>query len=130
MLYLDASALVKLVVPESESAALLARIDGEQVCSIDLASVEVVRAARRRHGDRGTERANATMEHVAHLAVDADVRGIAAAVDPVELRSLDALHLAAAVRIAEDLDAFICYDQRLCAAARQCGLTVESPGAE
>ena len=46
------------------------------------------------------------------------------------LRSLDAIHLASAVGIADEISTFVSYDKRLLDAARAEGLTVASPGAE
>src|SRR5579884_2432398 len=48
--------------------------------------------------------------------------------EPRTLRSLDALHLAAALAIGPELGAFLTYDERLAEAARGVGLTVHAPG--
>jgi predicted nucleic acid-binding protein len=47
----------------------------------------------------------------------------------VPLRSLDAIHLASALRLGTDLRAFVAYDERLLFAAEQVGLAVVAPGA-
>jgi uncharacterized protein len=49
-------------------------------------------------------------------------------VDPVTVRSLDAIHLATALHIQGQLIAFVAYDSRLCDAARTAGLPVQAPG--
>ncbi len=46
---------------------------------------------------------------------------------PVELRSLDAVHLATAARIGADLAEVVTYDQQMAAAARSMGYKVSSP---
>src|SRR5579884_2432397 len=48
--------------------------------------------------------------------------------EPRTLRSLDAMHLAAALAIGPELGAFLTYDERLAEAARGVGLTVHAPG--
>jgi predicted nucleic acid-binding protein len=51
----------------------------------------------------------------------------AASVEPPELGTLDAIHLATALPLAAELDAFVTYDRQLARAARGAGLRVESP---
>jgi hypothetical protein len=46
---------------------------------------------------------------------------------PPELRCLDAIHLATALRLGEELARFVAYNTRLADAARAVGLTVDSP---
>ena len=128
MVYLDASALVKLVVPEPESAALrdeLAR-DGEWVSSA-LARVEVLRALRRTGATADSVRfAEELMDRMALVAVDQQILNAAASAGPVGLRSLDALHLATVLSLA-GVDAFVGYDERLNAAVAAAGLPVLCP---
>jgi predicted nucleic acid-binding protein len=61
------------------------------------------------------------------VELDEAIASTAAGIDPPQLRSLDAIHLAAALAIGDDLEAFICYDARLADAARAAGLTVVVP---
>ncbi len=129
MVYLDSSAIIKLVVAEPESEALRAYLTGrkERVAS-GLARVEVFRALRRAHG--GTpillHHADAVLEGIALVAVDEPVLRDAAGLEPRLLRSLDAIHLATALSLGE-LDAVVTYDRRLAAAAAEAGLEVASP---
>jgi uncharacterized protein len=126
--YLDASALVKLVLREPESDALVEELAqvAVRVSSI-VGRVELGRAVRR--GDDDVERA---LEHVLSETefVPLHVAAAAAAsrLEPRSLRTLDAIHLATMVELAEDLDACYCYDERLAAAAREQGIEVRSPG--
>lgn len=62
------------------------------------------------------------------IRVDEPLMDRAGNLDPRELRTLDAIHLAAALVIASDLGVLITYDQRLTAAAAALGLRVEAPG--
>jgi predicted nucleic acid-binding protein len=64
---------------------------------------------------------------IALLPIDDEVLAPASAIEPPELRSLDALHLATALSIRDDLGAFVAYDQRLAEAAERHGLAVLQP---
>jgi predicted nucleic acid-binding protein len=127
LLYLDASALVKLVQPEPETAALLHELGKWpfQVSS-PITEVEVRRAARRTGQPvRPTEE---ILAQLSFLPLDEDMRRVAGNVGSPALRSLDAIHLASALSLGDDLGAFCCYDRRLRADAEDAGLTVLSPG--
>lgn len=128
MVYLDSSAIVKLVVPEPESQALRRYLTtrDERVTS-GLARVEVLRALRRARGDERTlHQAEQVLERVALLAVDEPVLRSAADLEPGRLRSLDAVHLATALSLA-GLEALVTYDLRLLDAAAEAGLAVAMP---
>lgn len=127
MLYLDSSALVKLVVAEPESAALrrFLRTDPERA-SCALARVEVVRAVRP-HGATATSRARQLLRRLDLIQLDDELLAGAAALDGVVLRSLDAIHLAAAQTLGDDLAAIVTYDERMTRAAEQLGLLVHAP---
>jgi uncharacterized protein len=130
VLYLDSSALVKLVLPEAESTALLESLAAwpARVTS-ELASVEVLRAVRRVAVDPALEqRAEEVMAGVHLLKMDDDILGRAARLEPRTLRSLDAIHLASALSLGNDLGAVAAYDGPLATAAVACGLEVVAPG--
>ena len=134
MIYLDSCAMVKLVVPEPESPALvewLRHQTGDQMVTSTLAEIEVPRALRR-NAPRALGLVSRMLTRVDRFEVDAPVRATAGAyVDP-HLRSLDAIHLATAenlVASGKRVTAFVTYDKRLAAAAAEAGLTVVSPGA-
>lgn len=127
MVYLDSSALVKLVVAESESAALQRELRGEpERASCALARVEVVRAVRP-HGAAAVARARRLLRRLDLIQLDEELLDAAAMVDGGLLRSLDAIHLAAALLLGDDLTSIITYDQRMTAAAAAVGLTVSAP---
>ena len=125
-LYLDASALVKLVVPEAETAALTAFVKSPvALTSCSLARVEVVRAVR----PHGADAIAAARELVATLDLDQlddELLDLASDLEG-QLRSLDAVHVAAALELGEGLGAFVTYDERMASAARSLGLPVASP---
>ena len=130
LLYLDSSALVKLVLPEAETTALLASLAAwpTRVTS-ELAGVEVLRAVRRVATDGALEtRAEEVMAGLHLLKMEADILDRAARLEPRTLRSLDAIHLASALSLGDDLGAMAVYDDVLALAAGACGLEVVAPG--
>jgi predicted nucleic acid-binding protein len=128
VVYLDSSALVKLVVAERESAALRRYLRAEpRRASCALARVEVVRAVRP-HGAAAMTRARRVLRRLDLIQLDDELLDNAAALDGGVLRSLDAIHLAAAQTLVDELTAVITYDERMMAAAGAIGLTVEAPG--
>lgn len=118
---------MKLVVEERESAALrdlLAR-DPDQLASA-IVEVEVVRAVRRAV-PKLVPQAQQVVVQLAVIEPSGPIRARAALLEPVTLRSLDALHLATALEVREELDGLVTYDARMAAAAMTLGLTVLSP---
>lgn len=130
MIYLDSSALLKLLVEEYESAALSAwladRLNLPAVSS-ELAKLEVVRAARRLD-PRVVPAARALVSQLDLIPITGAVIEQAADVGEPMLRSLDAIHLVSALSVRNDLAAFVTYDHRLFGAAQQAGLPVHRPG--
>lgn len=128
-LYLDSSAIVKLVLPEPETRALVSRLDHDpEVISSALARVEVLRALKRIGPTPAVWRqAERVLARIALVRVDDAVLDSAAAIDPAELPSLDAVHLATALGIGERLAGLVTYDSRLGDAADRAGLPVLMP---
>lgn len=125
--YLDTSAFIKLVRSEPESRALRAEMaTGDVLVSSVLLLLEGRRAAAR-YGPVALVRARAALSTVTLLPIDDATLETAAGLEPSELRSLDALHLAAALSLAGDLGRVYCYDLRLATAARTLGLDVRQP---
>jgi len=126
--YLDTSAFVKLVVVESESAALGARLRRWPVrASATLLRTEAARALRRSGNDHLVGQARRLFQGLALIRLDEPMLDRAGDLHPADLRSLDAVHLAAALSIGPDLAVLLTYDDRLRAAAVAQGLDVESP---
>lgn len=127
MVYLDSSALVKLVVVEPESSALRRYLAGEpERASCVLARAEVIRAVRV-HGPTTVSRAQRLLQRLNLVEVDDELLDAAAALDPRVLRSLDAIHVAAAQLLGEELTAVVTYDRRMASAAALLDLNVTSP---
>jgi uncharacterized protein len=127
VVYLDSSALVKLVVAERESLALrryLRRHPRRASCA--LAEVEVLRAVRL-HGPSALARARRLLHRLHLVQVDDELLEAAALLDPGVLRSLDAIHLAAAQVFGDGLTSVVTYDRRMAAAAQFLDLKVDAP---
>ncbi len=129
LLYLDASAVVKLVLPEAETEALLASLPAwPHRLSSEVAVVEVLRAARRASADQEVwRRANQVLSGLHLIKISPAILEHASQVEPATLRALDALHLASALSLGEDLGAMAVYDATLAAAAGECGVRVLAP---
>lgn len=126
--YVDASALVKLIVTEAESDALRGFLSGgPMLVSSRITAVEVRRVAARQRERHIDEQVQSVMEGVLFVEVDQPMALAAGAVPPPSLRSLDAIHLASALSVADELDAVVTYDARLADAAHRAGLTVVAP---
>lgn len=122
---------MKLVVREPESSALFEWLAArpERVSSA-IARVEVLRALRRVGSpEAARRRAVEILTRLALVPIDRRVIEVAGDLDPADLRSLDAVHLATALSLGPDLGPVVTYDGRLAQAARRAGLEVEAPGA-
>jgi uncharacterized protein len=129
LLYLDSSAIVKLVVPELETSALvdILRRDPQIVSSV-LARVEIIRAVQRARARRAlVDRAESILSRMALVRLEESVVATASMLRPLELRTLDAIHVATALSLAPALAGLLTYDARLASAARAAGLTVDVP---
>ena len=129
VVYLDSSAIVKLVVtePESESLRDFLAVRENRLASV-LARVEVLRALRRSYGAAAPtlHHAEHVLEGIALVAVDEPILLHAARLQPDRLRSLDAIHLATALSL-DGLEAMVTYDRRLRGAATEAGIGVAAP---
>jgi predicted nucleic acid-binding protein len=134
-IYCDSSALLKRPFDEPESTSLeiyLAdRVSREdELVTSALARVEINRAirARREASDPGEwfRYERHALSGVQELVLDVPTMSLARTVGPPSLRSLDAIHLAAAIQA--DVDLMLTYDQRLVEVALEMGIESSSPG--
>lgn len=127
-LYLDSSAFVKLVVEEPESSALRAYLvgTGARPIASALLRTEVLRAVRLVGGD-ALATAREALRRIDLVSVDDRLLDAAGLLDPRVLRTLDAIHLATAIALGDDLEAILTYDVRLAGAARLVGLPTAAP---
>jgi predicted nucleic acid-binding protein len=124
--YVDSSALVKLVLDEPDSPAMFRwYVESLNVVTSRIGVVETRRAAAR--GKHDPEHLGVILDSIGVVELNEAIARSAAAVGPAPLRTLDAIHLATAVALAPDLDAFVTYDDRLAEAARAIGLPVVRP---
>jgi predicted nucleic acid-binding protein len=116
--YIDASALVKLFKAERETEAFRAALTNwpVQVAS-DLIRVEAVCTARRLGGEDVLQRANAALERINLIPLSEEITALATDAHTPALRAMDAIHLATALTVREDLGAMFVYDSDLHAAA-------------
>ena len=125
--YLDSSAIVKLVVREPESLALRRFLRRRHpLVSTALARTEVLRALLPA-GDEAVTRGRAVLQRIDLVRVNDRILNAAGVLRPPELRSLDAIHLATAQELGDELSALITYDDRLITAAKQLGYKIVQP---
>jgi uncharacterized protein len=118
---------VKLPLQEAEHEALLAELaEWEGYVSSALLAVEAIRACAR-YGPEYAVQARSWLEGLALLPLDDTVLDEATALKPAGLRSLDALHLATALGVRDEIGVLITYDKRLAAGAEGLGLNVAQP---
>jgi predicted nucleic acid-binding protein len=128
VVYLDTSAAVKLLMTEKESPALRRWLRRRpERASAALLRIELVRVVRRAGLPRLIREARRLVAGVHLIRLDDDLLDRAADLDPTDLRSLDSIHLAAAVSLGDDLAAVVSYDDRLLAAATSLGLPTATP---
>ncbi len=125
--YLDSSALVKLAVEEPESAALRRYLRRRRpLVSSALARTEVLRSLLL-EGDEALARGRSVLDRVELIRVNDRILNAAATLLPVEVRSLDAIHLATARQLEADLGRVVTYDERMLNAASQLGIRTAAP---
>lgn len=126
--YVDTSALVKLVAPEPESDGLREWLEArdEALVTSDLARTELFRAVRRVR-PKSVPMARQVLDTLTVLRLETPVFEEAARLEPPALRSLDALHLAAALLLEDDLLGVVTYDERLAEATRLLGFSAIAP---
>jgi len=132
VIYLDSSALMKVVRDEAETAAMagwLAARPDEGTVTSELGRIEVFRAARR-VGPEALAEAHIVIGDVDLVPMSATVQDLACDIGEVTLRTLDAIHLASAVLLRGALTAFVTYEQRLLVGAADLDLPIVAPGRE
>lgn len=125
---MDASAFVKLIVDEPESRAMHDFLAGEhgRFISSALLRTEAMRAAAR-HGPKALGVARAALGRVDLVSIDDRILDSAGILHPDRLRSLDAIHVATAAAIGDDLSVIVTYDERMIDAASLMGLRTATP---
>jgi hypothetical protein len=127
--YLDSSAFVKVIVDETGSAPLRAFLAGapRRRVSSALLRTEAMRAVRHLGSD-ALASVREGLRRMDLVAVDDRILDSAGIIDAQVLRTLDAIHIATAMALGDDLEAIVTYDARMVAAATSLGLVTASPG--
>lgn len=126
--YLDSSALVKLAVGERQSEALRRYLRRRRpLVSSALARTEVMRALLP-GGEAALASGRRVLDRIDLVRVNDRVLDLAATLLLADVRSLDAIHLATAGRLGDDLGEIVTYDERMATAARSMGWRVSAPG--
>ena len=133
MIYMDTSALTKLLIAEPETPELrnwlTSQIDqGDSAATSALGRVELMRTVARYGDISQADRARHLLDGLDILPLTEPMMSLAESIGPATLRSLDAIHLAAAAYFDQELTAFVTYDHRLLNGCRDIGLTTASPG--
>ena len=125
--YLDSSAIVKLAIEERESGPLRRHLRRRgPLTSSAIARTEVMRALLD-EGDPGLARGREVLGRLNLVRVNDRVLVAAGGLLPTELRSLDAIHLATALQLGDDVRQLVTYDERMAEAARTLGVRTVSP---
>jgi hypothetical protein len=125
--YLDSSAVVRLVIAEPESAALRRYVRRRRpLVSSALARTEVLRALLS-FGEVALARGRRVLRTIELMRVNDRVFEVAGTLLPAEVRSLDAVHLATAQQLGDELGVVVTYDVRMADAAAKLGLETHSP---
>jgi uncharacterized protein len=129
--YIDTSAFVKLASAEEHSEQMRVWADAEEesgrlLLSSDLVRTEAVRATRR-SDPTALGAILDRLRRMALLPMSTEIFRRAGDLDPVLLRSLDALHLAAALSLGDDLSGVVTYDVRMAEAAHSLGIPTVTP---
>jgi uncharacterized protein len=136
VIYLDSAAAVKLVHAEADSTALRDFLDDRSMfewVSSSLVEIETYRALVRATGPADMpamiNRFHALLDLIVRIEIDSRIRILAQTITPPTVRSLDAIHLATALRLRDQqrLTSFVTYDKRLAEAASAANLAVDMP---
>jgi hypothetical protein len=126
--YLDSSAFVKIVVEEPGSRRLRAYLARQRLRHVSsaLLRTEALRAVRHL-GSPALAAMREALRRVDLIGIDDRILDAAGILEPRIVRTLDAIHLASALALGDDLEAIVTYDQRMAEAAALLGLPVAAP---
>jgi predicted nucleic acid-binding protein len=130
VIYIDTSALVKLIWQEPESPELaryLADRDEDRLVSSALLAIETRRTVLREDPTQ-LPRADLLLTRVGQVAISDPIVESASRLPDAALRSLDAIHLATALLLGREVDVLVSYDKRMCSAAQARAIATASPG--
>lgn len=131
MIYVDSSAFLKLVWQEEQSQALDRYLrthpHGDQLVSSALTIIETRRTVQRWAPDR-MAKADLKLGRVISIPITDPLIESASRLPDRMLRSLDAIHLATALMLRDDIDVLVTYDRRMAEVAEASEISTASPG--
>jgi predicted nucleic acid-binding protein len=129
LIYVDSSALVKLVIDEPETEPLTLHLARDRVLvTSEIAIVEVSRAAAQANPAADVQaEVDQLLSSCTLVAASLQLLRAARQLASSSLRTLDAIHLASALRV--EADELVAYDRRLLNACSEHGLAAVSPAA-
>lgn len=126
--YLDSSAFVKLVVEETESAAVRAYVASRDARRVSSAVLRAESLRSVRHlGPDALATVREGLRRVDLIGIDDRILDAAGTLEPLVLRTLDAIHLATALAVGDDLETIVTYDEWMIDAARMLGSSTATP---
>jgi predicted nucleic acid-binding protein len=127
--YLDSSAILKYVFAEPERPAMVKALTSQAISS-ELARLEVKRAVYRIN-PKDIALTNEELSRVNFVSISNQVLTVAESfTGSVTLATLDAIHVATAISLGNQIDGIITYDKQMLTNARNMGIKVLSPGAK
>lgn len=136
ILYVDTSAMLKLLVREAESAAIERELlNWSELATSVIAEVELPRAVARAREERpdavidGSLVLQGILASAAIIPLEANIVARARSVQPVHVGALDAIHIASALSLGPQLAGVATYDKRMQSALRQEAIPVVAPNA-
>lgn len=127
--YLDSSAILKFIFAETERPALVKALTSPAISS-ELARLEVKRAVYRMQ-PKNIDKANEELARINFVSISSQVLGTAESfTGTVTLATLDAIHVATALTLGNQIEGIITYDREMISNAAMMGIKVLSPGAK
>jgi len=134
ILYVDTSALLKLLVREAESTAIERELmQWPSLATSMITEVELPRAVARAREDRpdtvidGSLILQGVLASAAMIDLSEDIVAGARSVAPVHVGALDAIHIASALSLGQELAGVATYDNRMADALTDLGIDVIAP---
>lgn len=125
--YIDSSAILKLLISEKESIALVAFLDAPVKTSV-ISRVEVIRSLNRISPEKIAE-GQAALSRFEMTPVSSPILMLAENFPvSITLKSLDAIHVATVIFLDKLVEGIITYDKAMIKNAKELGIKVVSPG--
>lgn len=125
-IYIDSSAILKLIFREAESEAIVS-ISRARYITSEISRVEVVRAVLR-YEPNALKNAEQVLRNINYIKIDSQTLVQAERLpDRINLRALDAIHIAVAAKMGLKIKSILTYDKQMAKAAKALGFEVLSP---